>query len=641
MSNSKNEQIEHFLDYYVGLKHAPQYAVMIRGSWGSGKTWFMERQLQRFRAKEGKALYVSLYGVATVLEIEEEFFRQLHPVLASKGMALAGKVAKAFLKGALKIDLGDHGHASTNMSFGLPEIDLPDYLKNTEGMVLVFDDVERCTVPINELLGYINYFVEHDGYKAILVANEDEIYAQNPKADDSSTAYVRIREKLIGKTFEVEADLDAALHCFAEEIESTIAREQIEKNLENIRAIYKTSGYKNLRHLRQALLDFSRILSLLEGQHQKNDALASHLLAAFLVYSIEMKSGNLTASDIKTMSTTSFRSLIRSSSIDPENASDRILAKYAHLLPQQRLLPDSVWAELMSTGLVGRSEFRQAVLNSGYFPKEEATWVRLWNSSQLEDDEFEKLMDEMAAEFATSSFKEVGVLLHVTGILFAMSDLGVFAEKKEDILKRAIANVDVLRQSGDLARSNLESSIGSVGYAALGFQDRDSPEFVQLKKHVQVQMQAAREDAYPTEAHALLELIQDDPQKFARSIILSNHSDNRFYAVPILAYASSQDFVDKVAVASVSAQWTLRAAIQERYALDFSIGALAAEADWLTQTSALLARVVAQRKGKLSGDRLNYIVEAMSTGAKKLTNYSLSQSALNSTVNGAESGQGN
>lgn len=55
----------------------------------------------------------------------------------------------------------------------------------------IFDDLERCDIPINKTLGYINQFVEHKGKKAIIIANEKEI-------NDLDT-YQRIREKLIGK----------------------------------------------------------------------------------------------------------------------------------------------------------------------------------------------------------------------------------------------------------------------------------------------------------------------------------------------------------------------------------------------------------------------------------------------------------
>ena len=39
----------------------------------------------------------------------------------------------------------------------------------------MFDDLERASLDINEILGYINNFVEHDNIKVIIIANENEI----------------------------------------------------------------------------------------------------------------------------------------------------------------------------------------------------------------------------------------------------------------------------------------------------------------------------------------------------------------------------------------------------------------------------------------------------------------------------------
>ena len=63
-------------------------------------------------------------------------------------------------------------------------------------------------MPINTSLGYINEFVEHEGRKVIIVTNEQEI--------KDKEEYARRREKLIGKTFEVQSVLDEALVSFIE-----------------------------------------------------------------------------------------------------------------------------------------------------------------------------------------------------------------------------------------------------------------------------------------------------------------------------------------------------------------------------------------------------------------------------------------
>ncbi len=101
---------------------------MLRGKWGSGKSWFINDYMQK--KGEDKFLYVSLYGITSYKEIEDSFFQQLHPVLASKGMKIAGKILKGLLKTTVKIDLDRDGKEDGNISSGVPDINLPDYLKN-------------------------------------------------------------------------------------------------------------------------------------------------------------------------------------------------------------------------------------------------------------------------------------------------------------------------------------------------------------------------------------------------------------------------------------------------------------------------------------------------------------------------------
>ncbi|WP_161938126.1 P-loop NTPase fold protein [Mastigocoleus testarum] len=102
---SPNNHIEEYLDYYCSLFCSPKLAVLLKGEWGCGKTWFINQYREKLKSQNKKSLYVSLYGVNSYSEIEDSPFQQLHPILASKQMVIAGKVFKGFLKGALKIDL--------------------------------------------------------------------------------------------------------------------------------------------------------------------------------------------------------------------------------------------------------------------------------------------------------------------------------------------------------------------------------------------------------------------------------------------------------------------------------------------------------------------------------------------------------
>jgi len=87
-----NNHIRDYLDYYCRLD-APDYAVLLSGKWGSGKSHFIS-QFQETRSEQHQFIYVSLYGLQNTSQISDAFFEHLHPILSSRGMDIAGKVVK-------------------------------------------------------------------------------------------------------------------------------------------------------------------------------------------------------------------------------------------------------------------------------------------------------------------------------------------------------------------------------------------------------------------------------------------------------------------------------------------------------------------------------------------------------------------
>ena len=139
--SSPNAHIENFLDYYCALPHSPEYAVMLKGPWGCGKTWFINRYRDKLREKGTKHLYISLHGISSFAEIDDAIFEQLHPLLSSKGMVLTGKILKGLLKTTLKIDLTQEGHSGTSIISQAPDFtkaDLPEYLRDTSSHIIDF-----------------------------------------------------------------------------------------------------------------------------------------------------------------------------------------------------------------------------------------------------------------------------------------------------------------------------------------------------------------------------------------------------------------------------------------------------------------------------------------------------------------------
>ncbi len=330
-----NSHIETYLDYYCRLSHTPGFAVLLQGQWGSGKTWFINKYREKLKGENQKCLYVSLYGMTNFSEIEYAFFQQLHPILSSKGMAITGKILKSLLKGTLKIDLNDDNRDDGTLNVQIPEINLPEYLNNTNKIILIFDDLERCKIDLSNILGYINYFVEHQELKVILVANEDELL--------KNCSYKTIKEKLIGKTFGVSLDFEGALENFISMVNHPDVRKFLSDNTELIQDLYEKAKYENLRNLKQIVLDFERIFDALPEKAKSKPEILQDLLKLLMAFSIEIKRGVMLPKDISQLKEEYISGLSRqvssrqsSSSITKENNEEltslqKILNRYTFL----------------------------------------------------------------------------------------------------------------------------------------------------------------------------------------------------------------------------------------------------------------------------------------------------------------------
>ena len=169
-----DEQILEIIEKYTNKKET-NYAILLDGEWGSGKTYFIREKLvpklkdnyekekkeknKDDKLKNKKPLYISLYGIEDVKEISKSIYLNLLGEKRNKWISAPINIAQ-FLK---------------------PDIDYTkitevlDQFVNLENNIIVFDDLERCNIDINLCLGFINNLVEHNNIKVIIVANEKEI----------------------------------------------------------------------------------------------------------------------------------------------------------------------------------------------------------------------------------------------------------------------------------------------------------------------------------------------------------------------------------------------------------------------------------------------------------------------------------
>ncbi len=182
MSNTNDTIIEGIKKYIEDSFY--DYAVMIDGEWGSGKTYFVKNELIKklenyIKDKDDedsvkKIIYLSLYGMKSIEDISKQMVYEayLSNLNDAKSLAKAGiKFSKILLPTVFDVINNKFGINIDKDKISETICDFAS-LKNT---LLIFDDLERCDCPINEVLGYINNFVEQDHLKVIIVANQKEL----------------------------------------------------------------------------------------------------------------------------------------------------------------------------------------------------------------------------------------------------------------------------------------------------------------------------------------------------------------------------------------------------------------------------------------------------------------------------------
>ncbi|MCL2341727.1 MAG: hypothetical protein FWC53_01335, partial [Firmicutes bacterium] len=203
----------------------------------------------------------------------------------------------------------------------------------TDDKVLCFDDLERANVDVIDILGYINNFVEHDHIKTIIICNEKELstklkstnlemktfiatYLLDKEGDlsktdkpmvekiqdkieyvfDKANDYERIKEKLIGETFEYAPEFSYIINGILMRYENNADLIRfLRENTNYIISTFNKSGTRNLRILKHALNDFNKIYDMVnKGYPNTNYRILQTMLIFTIAISFEIKAGKVT-----------------------------------------------------------------------------------------------------------------------------------------------------------------------------------------------------------------------------------------------------------------------------------------------------------------------------------------------------------
>jgi len=486
-----NEHIKNYLDYFVELEN-PQYAVLLIGNWGCGKTYFIKNIVNTWEEPEDnedkiilKPIYVSLNGISDTNTINERIRSVVSPFLYSKGMKVAKNIFKGLLKTTAKIDLNfdDDDKADGNISFNIDSLGIFESSnKDIKGKrILIFDDIERCKIKTDEIFGYLNNFVEHSGCKVILLADEKKIKAKYENIK-SEIEYKDFKEKLIGQTFEVKSDINTAVTFFIEESKVINENNDLSVHEDLIKELFISSELENLRVLKQALLDFNRLTTLINNELVQNDNYKSfikNLLAYFIIVYAEHKTGN---DKIQEYQGFNYLDKIEDSpSKIAERKYNSILEKF-ECIHSTYLFPIGKIVEYIEKGFISTNELNEILKSNTFFRKdEEQDWEKLWWWRVLEDNTFNELIDKVWKQFSKGEISETTILLHVAGIYISLINEGLTKKKKDTVVSKSkqiltkIFETNTTYAKNHIAYGLMDASWGKQ------YQSFNSPEFIELK----------------------------------------------------------------------------------------------------------------------------------------------------------------
>lgn len=244
------------IEDYVRAEETLSYGLMLKGKWGCGKTYYIKNTVRpRLKtmvpgigSSQKTGVYVSLNGLQSTEEIDNQISMIL--LLKSEGKENEGI---GFLGGSLSKLI-----SITKLGDKLQEI-AKDGLKKVANRIstepdiyFVFDDVERCEIPIKRLFGYINRFVEQCDKRVILIADETKLL------EDEN--YPRIKEKLIGQTLDYKPSVDEVVKASIHTTGTTPTTQILNKYKGVVLELFVNSETNNIRLLRLGLRHIDRII---------------------------------------------------------------------------------------------------------------------------------------------------------------------------------------------------------------------------------------------------------------------------------------------------------------------------------------------------------------------------------------------
>jgi len=540
-----NKHVETYINYYQSLKK-PGYAVLVNGDWGTGKTHLIHRII-----KNEDKCYISLFGLTSIQEVHTSLFVKMYPRRAQ-----ARKLFNLFGNSSVKA-------SETTLAIGPLIGNIANALIKEEvdnSKVIILDDLERCTINLNDLFGAINKYVEHHKCKVIVIAHDKKL---NKKLIDR-------REKVFGQVIKIYPDTKNAFDNFVESSNAPRAFEPIKKIVYDS---FIASECKSLRILYYTINDCLRLLKFVPLKLLNDKDLLSELFTLFTALNINHRLGTLTEDILESRNSNYFYLLKES---EEKGSLEEIKKTYEKngitLSMDSDLLSNQVLIETIVNGYYNKENIECSLNDSRHFTSQErkSPWLTIINFDSIDTSTVNQALQEIYDGFKKLDITNRGDILHSINLLFMLSKYNHINKNLEEVYDYFINYIKRLQRANKLPPAELYNKRSSFNDSAHGYgfwiESSYRDYSVKISAELDKQERIALKKKYPLYLSELTKNLKENTSLFCNQISRTRKIEsNDFGYTSILSGFKAYEFVDMWLSIEIKYWHKVRIALVDRY----------------------------------------------------------------------------
>ncbi|KMK54211.1 KAP family P-loop domain protein [Fructobacillus sp. EFB-N1] len=532
----ENSQLLESLSNYVNSDD--QFAVMIDGAWGSGKTYFLKNTVVPHICGEHKVVYFSVYGYESLAKLKSELIGKLF--ISSFGKNI-DKEDQVNTKDIVPI-VNEIGSAVWEKfsNFKTLAATTENYVINKRlrsqvpdsSPVLIIDDLERISRDIHtsDLMGFLlTDIIEPYGYRVIVVGNVKEI------RDVEINEFNMTREKVVSRIFPFTYDFNNIRQEFFQDSGNHFLQEDSEWLVEIFAGYARRNGGKiNLRTLEFILTTFTIIDRKLnqywEGDTQdKLDCLQikRSVFVNLFVIATEYREGNLTRENIvlidRILNTRSFFFMHIKDDEEKSLAEEITLKYHDDNNLKQVIMYDNSVNEAVFSGVFDAAGFINSWMKLFRPIGKVSSLDEVANFRNMTDKQLEKLEQQILDDSQKQEISIKDILSTInTFLFFDQNDLYFCKENYLAVLLKVLKKAvdrEVLKNKFTYDRGEI-----SFMYSVISADDN-------ILKQVYDILESGDKAQHEMQAEQLVVAIFDDNYELMRNIVHSNLNVNIFREV--------------------------------------------------------------------------------------------------------------